>query len=124
MKGRNAMHNTSAFYEIAASLSFGLLDRRVPHFVAWMSEETGDIRRIRIDDEESFYLFLSFYLSDEMKHSDKEIREVYRERYKNELYRKDICVNTQLEIFQNGELLTKLDVENIEDECEKLELLL
>lgn len=114
----------AAYLELIASLSFGLLDRKVPHFVAWMSDETGDVRRIRVDDEESFYLFMTYYLNDNIAVSDEDLRDVYREKYKNEIYLKDICANNHLEVYQDGELLNKLDVKKIKDECETLELLL
>lgn len=124
IKSKTAEEYAAAFLELAASLSFGFMDRKIPHFVAWMSRQTGDIRRIRVDDEESFYLFLTHYLNDGVSQNEKDIRDEYREKYKNELYRKDFCVNNHLEIYQDGELLNKLDVKKMKDECEKLELLL
>lgn len=124
MKAKNVEEYASGYLEIAASISFGLMDRKIPHFVAWMSKLTGDIRRIRVDDEESFYLFMVHYLNDGAIQNEKDIREEYREKFKNELYRKDICVNNHLEIYQDGQLLEKIDVKKIKDECEQLELLL
>ena len=121
---KEAEEYASAFLEVAASLSFGLMDKRIPHFVAWISEDTQDIRRIRVDDEESFYLFMTYYLNDHISIDDRDIRDAYREKYKNEIYLKDICINSYLEVYQDGELLNKLDVKKIKDECEKLELLL
>lgn len=124
LKQKNAFAYTKAYLEVATSLSFGLMDRKVPHFIAWMSKQTEDIRRIRVDDEESFYLFLNYYLNDGDVQKEKDLRDTYREKYKNEIYRKDICINNHLEVYRDGELIYKLNVENVKDECETMELLL
>lgn len=113
-----------SFLELGASLSFCMMDEQCPHFVAWFSRETGDVRRIRVDDEESFYLFLNHYMRDGVTSTNKNLRDAYREKYRNEWYRHDIGINNRLEVYKDGELLKKLDVKNIKDECEKLELLL
>lgn len=124
-KDRGAMEEYMAAYlELVSSISFCLLDGKVPHFIAWHSKETGDIRRIRVDDEESFYLFLIHYLRDGASLNEKDIREEYRHKHKNEWYLHDVCVNNHLEVYRDGELIYKLDVKKIKDECEKMELLL
>ncbi len=114
---------TSAYLELAASISYALMDQKCPHFVAWYSAEKEGIRRIRVDDEESFYIFLDVCLR-EIVPVEKDIREEYRKDYKNEWYLHDIVINEKLELYKNGELLTQLDEKKIEDECEKMELLL
>lgn len=122
-KGRKKDWDASAYLELAASLSFGLMEEKCPHFVAWYSEEKQGIRRIRVDDEESFYLFLDAYLREAIP-AEKDIREEYRKDYKNEWYLHDVTINEKLEIYKNGEYFTKLDEKKIKDECEKLEILL
>ena len=111
-----------AYLELAASISYSLMDQKCPHFVAWYSAEKDGIRRIRVDDEESFYLFLDCYLREAMA-SDKKIREEYRNDYKSEWYLHDLIINEELELFKNGEKITKLEAKKIKDECERLELL-
>ncbi len=113
-----------SFLELIASVSFCLMDNKTPHFIAWFSRETGEVRRIRVDDEESFYIFLTHYLRDGASQSQIDLREEYRNRYKNEWYLHDICMNSHLEIYKNGELIYKLDAKSLKDECEKMELLL
>lgn len=124
LRNKDGEEYTAAYLELATSISFSLMDRKIPHFIAWMSKQTEDVRRIRVDDEESFYLFLAHYLSDGVGQNERDLRDAYREKYRNEIYIKDICVNNYLEIYQDGELLDKLDVKKMQDECEKLELLL
>jgi len=112
-----------AYLDLVATLSYSLMDQKCPHFVAWYSVEKEGIRRIRVDDEESFYLFLDAYLREAFPR-EKNVREEYRKDYKNEWYLHDVLINEKLEIYKNGELITKLDEKKIKDECEKLELLL
>lgn len=122
-KGSKKKSYAGAYLELAASLSFSLMDQKCPHFVAWYSREKESIRRIRVDDEESFYIFLDVFLREAVS-IQKDIREEYRNDFKNEWYLYDILINEKLELYRNGELLTKLDEKKIKDECEKLELLL
>ena len=114
----------AGYLELTASLSFCLMDTKTPHFIAWLSKETGDVRRIRVDDEESFYLFLSHYLRDGMAQNEKDLREEYRSKYRNEWYLHDLAVNNRMELYKDGELTYKIDAKKIKDECEKMELLL
>ena len=115
--------DASEYLNMQASLSYTLMDQKCPHFVVWYSTETEDIRRIRVDDEESFYLFLDAYLREAIP-SKIDVREEYRQKYKSEWYLHDIKINEKLEIYQNGAFVTKFDKKKIKDECEKLELLL
>lgn len=115
--------NVGGYLELIASMSYSLMDQKCPHFVAWYSAQKEGIRRIRVDDEESFYLFLDAYLREAIP-VEKNIREEYRKEYKSEWYLHDITMNEKLELYQNGAFLTKLDEKKIKDECEKLELLL
>lgn len=114
--------DVGAYFELAATISYCLMDQKCPHFVAWYSKEKEGIRRIRVDDEESFYLFLDCYLREAVP-NEKKVRDEYRKAYKNEWYLHDICINEQLEIYKNGEFVTQLGKKNIKDECERLELL-
>lgn len=115
--------DAGAYLELLSSVSYSLMDQKCPHFVVWYSEQKQGIRRIRVDDEESFYLFLDAYLR-ELIPAEKNIREEYRRDYKSEWYLYDIVINESLELYKNGELVTKLDEKKIKDECEKMELLL
>lgn len=115
------------FLELVASVSFSLLDQECPHFVAWLSRETLDVRRIRVDDEESFYLFLNYFLKDIDSKSVKDVRKEYRKKFRNEVYLHDVTLGMDLEISKDGQRVIQWDMkklESVEDECGKLELLL
>lgn len=123
LKERLKKNNASACLELVASISFCLMDQKCPHFIVWYSKEIQDICRIRIDDEEAFYLFWDSYLRQGMA-IEKDIREEYKNKYKNEWYLHDLTINEKLEIYKDGQFLCQLDGTKIKDECEKLEILL
>lgn len=113
----------AAYLEMVASISFCLMDQKCPHFIVWYSKEIEDIRRIRIDDEEAFYLFWDSSLR-ETTVTEKDLRETYKDKYKSEWYLHDLSINEKLELFKDGEFLCQIDRTKIKDECEKLEILL
>lgn len=114
----------SAFLEVFVSISFSLMSAKCSHFVAWYSKEKEDITRMRVDDEESYYLFLNHYLMDVNLIQENDIRMEYQNKYKGEMYLHDIVVKGDLQIYCDGAYLTKLDAENVEESCRNLEFLL
>lgn len=121
-RNKNWAINADAYFELFASVSFSLMDQKCPHFVAWYSEKEERICRIRVDDEESFYIFLDVYLR-EASPSQRNVRKEYRDAFRNKWYLQDLTINDKLELYQNGDFLVKLNEKKIKDECEKLELL-
>jgi len=115
---------TSAFLELAASISYACMDAGCPHYVVWNSKEKGEIVRIRVDNEESFYHFLNIYLQDLSPSGETDMKARYKERFRGEYYLYDILLNKDLEIYKNGDLVGKIGKAKMEDECEKLEILL
>ena len=118
----NQLKETGAFLELMAAVSFSLLDARVPHYVAWYSKSRGDIIRARIDDEESFYMFLATVLPEIGPTKDKDIREEYKQKYRSEYYLYELVVNPQLELYKNKERLVQMEPKQIDDGCKKLEI--
>ncbi|MBR4026347.1 MAG: DUF58 domain-containing protein [Lachnospiraceae bacterium] len=112
------------FLELTASVSFCLMDSKCPHFVAWYSKQKEDIIRIRVDDEESFYLFLNYYLEDVNPYVQKDIVQEYQQKYKNEYYLHTLCIKGDLKLYKDGEYWTSINAKKLEDECKELELLL
>jgi len=123
MRDKMKMQNVSAYLEFVASISYALMDQACPHYVVWYSKERNDIRRMRIDEEEAFYLFWDTYLR-EVSVTDKMLREEYRRKYRSEWYLHDVSINEKLELCKDGEFFYQLDGAKIKDECEKLEILL
>ena len=120
----NQLKQSSAFLELMAAVSFSLLDARVPHYVAWYSKRRQDMLRARIDDEESFYMFLATVLPEIWPTKEWNIREAYKQKYRSEYYLYELVVNPQLELYKNEELLVRMEPKQMDDECKKLEILL
>lgn len=115
--------DVSAYLEVIASISFTLMDQKCPHYVVWYSKDIGDVRRIRVDDEESFYMFWDIYLRDSTV-TEKVLREEYKQKYRNECYLHDLSFHETLDLYKDGEHICHLDGMKIQDACEKLEILL
>lgn len=72
--------------ELAMSISFSLLEQKCPHFAAWKSEQSGELIRVRVEDEESFYLAFTMFLQDYQKTGCKELKNLYEEKFRGDLY--------------------------------------
>ncbi len=111
------------FLEVATSLSFSLMNLGCPHYVAWYDSNIEDVVRIRVDDEENFYLFMNYYFATPSERSyDPE--PIYQEKYRHEQILHILKVGANLSIYQNGSLVTKVNSNRIKDELEHLELIL
>ncbi len=104
----------SDFFAWAAALSFSLMDAGCPHFAVWQSREKNDILRARIDDEESFYLFMTTYLEDGEAGHAPELIGRYREKYRGQQYLHALYLNGTPELWLDGEKLAPLKFDRIE----------
>ncbi len=46
------------FFEMVISISFGLVEKQCPHYIAWYDEKEHDLIRVRVDTEEKVYYFI------------------------------------------------------------------
>lgn len=123
-KRKKKNDNIGNFLKIASSLSFSLMDAGCPHYVAWYEEQTKDITRIRVDDEESFYLFLNYYLQEQGDFAYGELTELYHDKYRAEHYMYGIRLTEQLVLYKNGESFARMDRQKLDEELGGLELVL
>lgn len=72
--------------EWIASISYSLMDTDCPHYAAWFSKNKGEIIRARIDDTESFYLFLTAYMQDCGTAAPEPLPDLYSAKYRGEQY--------------------------------------
>lgn len=93
------------YLRLAAGLSFSLMDAGCSHYVAWYEGRTRGIARVRVDDEASYYLFISSYLLADCPEPDMPIREMYREKYRGENYLHDLRLTEKAELYKDGERL-------------------
>lgn len=114
----------NAYLVILASISYSLMDAGCSHYAAWQSSRHGDMVRVRVDDEESLYLFLSAYLEETFEKNEKEPAEAYREKYKGESYLFVLQLDERLQLLKNGEKIMKFHMEGWKEELGGLEIIL
>lgn len=122
------------YLSTAASIVFSLMDAHCPHFVAWYSGGRRDMVRVRVDDEEGYYLFLTSYLEDSHdmektmagKASAEKMREetLYREKYRYDRPLHTLLLRTDLTLWQEGRQVGAVDGRDWEHSVQKLELIL
>mgnify|MGYP004568661935 FL=1 len=82
---RHYGHSMSVALESMVSLSFSLIDVRVPHFIAWYDPEEMSITRYRILREEDVYDAAARLSYVDARKADRyDIIGMYRERYRGE----------------------------------------
>ena len=94
--------------DYAASLSFTLMDSKCPHYVVWVSQSRDDIMRVRVEDEESFYLALTSYVQDGARGKKMDRLERYREKYKGDQFLHSVMAEAGGQIRIDGEEVMKL----------------
>lgn len=114
----------NAYLVILASISFSLMDAGCAHYAAWYSNRREDLVRVRVDDEESLFLFLSGYLQETFQKQDKDLRQLYQEKYKGENYLFAFQLDERLRLLKNGERIIRFHLEDWKKELEGLEIVL
>ncbi len=120
---RSGRHDRMGLYlQMAASLSYSLMDEGCPHYVAWYDGKEQDVVRIRVDDEESFFAFLAGYIvePDAGQGQNRSLPERYEEKYRTEHYlyalrltRDAVLYKNEQEIFRAGAKQTIQDFEEV-----------
>lgn len=121
---RRGAGNTGSFLEIGAALSFSLMDAGCPHYVAWYEEQTKEVTRIRVDDEESFYLFFSYYLKEQGRKPPENLLDCYDEKYRAEHYLYSLHLTGTLSLYKNKERICRFKNENLRQQLGGLEIVL
>ena len=99
---------------LAASVSFSLMDAGCPHFAAWYSASHQELMRTRVDDEESFYLFLTTLMQDAVFDEHQDIITIYRQKYRGENYLYELEIDREGSLLQNGRKQEKRESESME----------
>lgn len=110
--------------QCVASLSFCLMDRECPHYVAWYGGDAKDLVRVRVDDEESYYEALLYLVRERSPGNMPDIRERYREKYSGEPLLYCIRVGDGPSLQVDGREILRLKASALERELGELELLL
>lgn len=113
-----------AFFSAAASISFSIMDAGCPHYVAWYSGEEKDVVRVRVDDEESFYQFLSYFLSEGGSENTAEVYRLYQQKYRSEFLLHRYVLNKRLELAEGEKVFATLHSDTLERELGDTEFIL
>jgi uncharacterized protein (DUF58 family) len=113
-----------AYLEAAASLSFSMMDANCPHYVVWFDKELQDIVRLRVDEEEGLFYFLSILMDIAWTQPKEDIVLRYREKYKREPYVWALALDEKLVIKKQEEVLARLSEKDIAQSLKQVELVL
>ena len=114
----------NAYLVILASISFSLMDSGCPHYAAWYSSSRQDVVRVRVDNEESLYQFLSCYLEETFESSKTDLLEAYEEKYRGEHYLHLLELDEQLRLYKNREQIAAYHIQGWQEKLNGLELVL
>jgi hypothetical protein len=101
------------------------VDVACPHYVVWYSGSRGEIVRLRVDDEESYYLFLNHYLEDDRGIAPMDLRTLYKEKYRYDHAIHQMILTPDKKLYQNDALIAEFTDKGWRNTLtEKLEILL
>ncbi len=123
-RNQHRAEKVNAYLVILASISFSLMDAGCPHYAAWYSQIRGDVVRVRIDDEESLYLFLSCYMEEAFDQAKENLSQAYQEKYRGENYLFVLQLNEKLELKKNHDKIADFGIKNWEKKLEELDVIL
>lgn len=114
----------NAYLVILASISFSLMDAGCAHYAAWYSNSQKDLVRVRVDDEESLFSFLSGYLEETFQKQENDLERLYQEKYRGENYLFALSLDERLRLLKNGERMISFPAQDWEKKLKELELVL
>ncbi len=114
----------NAYLVIMSSISFSLMDAGCPHYAAWYSARNKDVIRVRVDGEESLYVFLSCYLEETFQEQPKDPEEAYKEKYQGEPYLCLLHLDETLRLYKNQRQVAAFDMEDWEEQLKGMDLVL
>lgn len=111
-----------AWMTAVSTIAFSLMDSQCPFFAVWFREDTEDVTRLRVDSEETFFLFLQLVMSElgPMDHSD--IIDQYREKYRFDIFLHTLSVDSDLVLYKDGSRIKAFSEKNLIQELEGTEL--
>ena len=112
------------FLEIAASISFSVMAAGCPHYVAWFDSAEQDVKRLRVEDEESLFFFLGILMRLVWETPKEDIIRRYREKYRQEPYVWGLSLDENLILKKEDGVLANLSERNPQEMLSQIELLL
>ena len=121
-KKAKRMQQAMPFVEIAASLSYSLMDAGCPHYVAWYDRETADVARVRVDDEESLFYFIGVLMGIRWQQPEEDLVQMYTEKYRQERFAWSLALDETLVLKRNHEVLKQISPDMLEKDLSEIEL--
>lgn len=90
------------FLQLAASVSFALLDAGCPHVVGWYEQRVQDLVRMRVDTEEDFYEWQVQYMGAEPPRAYEDVEARYREKYRGEQFLHILRIEPEQSMYLDG----------------------
>lgn len=114
----------ASFIEAVAGISFSIMESGCPHYVVWYDKALKDVVRLRVDDEESIFYFISILMEIEWSNLKGNLGELYKDKYRAENFVREFTINDKLLVKKGGEVLGKLSRSKLEKTLEMLEVIL
>lgn len=114
----------ASFLEVAVSLSFSVMEAGCPHYVAWYDGAEQDVKRLRVDDEESLFYFMGVLMRQSWEEPKEDIVRRYQEKYRQEPYVCGVSLDEKLVVKKEDEVLVQLPAEHPEERLDEMELVL
>lgn len=125
-RGHHAQRRRESYAEIfltvAADLVYSMMDAGCPHYVVW--QEDGEIRRLRVDDEESMYLFLVQFMRGCHTGTMEDLRQIYGERFRGEYPVHELELTPELALEMDGQKLMEFGRRDWKQKLTEMELIL
>ena len=112
------------YMEAAASISFSVMEAGCPHYVVWYDGTEGDIKRLRVDNEESLFYFIGLLMQMCFEKPKESLLQRYKEKYRMEPYVWAVSLDEDLVLKKGEETLTQLAGDDLEQELARIELVL
>lgn len=115
---------TLSYLEVAASLSFSVTQAKCPHYMVWYDGGEQDVKRFRVDDEESLFMFIDILMRIKWTPYAGKLKLLYEEKHRHENYVCGLSLNEKLELRNKDEVVACLSEKDLEQSLRSVELML
>ncbi len=112
------------YFETAMSISYSMMDSGCPHYIVWYDYAENDVKRLRVDDEESLFYAMTILMKVKWEKLGEDIVLRYDDKFRQEPYLVELSLNEKLELNKAGELYATFSEDDIEKSLSNVELLL
>lgn len=96
------------FIEAGLAISQGLLEAGCEHYVVWFDRKRQDLERLAVKEADDRYLVTERIFSSGPYQDDVVMEQLYRDKYRGEVWHTQLLLNLKKELWKNGELEAEL----------------